>query len=75
MSRSIGVLGEHNTVSCASCHHGWDVNYLVRDLGRFRLRGEGFAFVWFDDDAIMVNWCPECERPETAGVQPLLLAA
>jgi len=34
----------------------------MQALGQHRLRPEGFAYVWFDD-AIMVNWCPNCEMP------------
>lgn len=60
--RFIGILGEDETVPCASCHRAWSVRYLMQALGRPRLRQEGFAFVWFDD-GIMVNWCPSCEMP------------
>ncbi len=67
--RLIGVLGQHETVPCASCNHVWSVRYLVRDLGQHRLRGEGFAYIWFDDGAIMVNYCPECDVPAMARVQ------
>ncbi len=67
--RLIGVLNEDETVPCASCHHPWNVRYLLKDLGRFRLRPEGFAFVWFDDDAICVNYCPSCDVPAMARVQ------
>ena len=75
MPRLLGVLGRDTTVSCASCHHAWSVPYLIRDLGQHRLRSEGFAYIWFDDSCIGVNWCPECERPRAPEVQPLLLAA
>ena len=67
--RLIGVLNEHETVPCASCNHTWSVRYLVRDLGQHRLRGEGFAYIWFDDGAIMVNYCPQCDVPAMARVQ------
>ena len=82
--RFIGILGEDETVPCASCHQAWSVRYLMQALGRPRLRQEGFAFVWFDD-GIMVNWCPSCEMPTTvpamvrvqmpAEVQHLFVAA
>ena len=82
--RFIGILGEDETVPCASCHHTWSVRYLMQALGQHRLRPEGFAYVWFDD-AIMVNWCPSCEMPTTvpamvrvqmpAEVQHLFVAA
>ncbi len=61
--RLIGILGQDQSVPCASCNHAWDVNYLVRDLGRHRLRAEGFAAIVFDDGAILVNWCPQCDVP------------
>ena len=67
--RLIGVLNEHETVPCASCNHTWSVRYLVRDLGQRRLRGEGFAYIWFDDGAIMVNYCPQCDVSAMARVQ------
>ena len=60
--RLIGIPGQDQRVPCASCHHGWDVNYL-HDLGRHRLRAEGFAAIVFDDGAILVNWCPRCDVP------------
>ncbi len=69
MPRSIGVLGEDSEVPCASCHHGWDVSYLVNDLGRHRLRAEGFGYILFDDGAILVNWCPNCDVPTVARVR------
>jgi hypothetical protein len=63
MPRLIGVLGQDQHVPCASCHTPWSVPYLMRDIGQRRLRQEGFAFIWFDDDAIGVNWCPSCDQP------------
>jgi len=68
MPRCLGVLGRDRTVSCASCDQTWSVPYLMRDLGRARLRQEGFAFIWFDDGCIGVNWCPECDRPRAPAV-------
>ncbi len=79
--RLIGILGQDKHVPCASCHHRWDVDYLVRDLGQHRLRGEGFAYILFDDGAIMVNYCPSCDLPTStpvramAGMQEMLAAA
>ena len=67
--RLIGIPGEDKHVPCASCHHGWDVNYLVNDLGRHRLRAEGFACIMFDDWAILVNWCPQCDLPTASPVR------
>ena len=68
MLHAIGVPGQNKHVHCASCSHGWDVNYLVNDLGRHRLRAEGFAYILFDDGAIMVNYCPSCDVPSIARV-------
>ena len=68
--RAIGILGHNQHVHCASCSHGWDVNYLVKELGRHRLRAEGFAYIWFDDGAIMVNYCPSCDLPAVVRVHP-----
>ena len=48
----VGVLNQHKTVPCATCNHHWDMRYLVNDLGRHRLRAEGFAAIVFDDGAI-----------------------
>ncbi len=67
--RLIGIPGEHKHVPCATCHHGWDVNYLVNDIGRHRLRAAGFAAIVFDDGAILVNWRPQCDVPTMARVQ------
>ena len=67
--RLIGIPGEDKHVPCATCHYGWDVNYLVNDLGRHRLRGAGFAAIVFDDGAILVNWCPNCDVPAAMPVQ------
>jgi endogenous inhibitor of DNA gyrase (YacG/DUF329 family) len=61
--RLIGIIDHDHTVPCASCHTPWNVRYLLRDLGRPRLRAEGFAFILFDDDAISVNYCPDCQKP------------
>lgn len=61
----IGVLGQDEVVPCASCHEKWSVRHLMQALGQHRLRPEGFAYVWFED-AIMVNWCPNCEMPTAA---------
>ncbi len=66
--RLIGILNEHDTVPCATCHHNWNVRYLVNDLGRHRLRAAGFAAIVFDDGAILVNWCPNCDVPTMARV-------
>lgn len=60
----IAKVGEDETVQCASCESKWKVSYLVQDLGRQRLRANGFAFIWFDDGAICINYCPHCDsRP------------
>ena len=67
--RLIGVLNQHETVPCASCHNPWDVRYLVNDLGRHRLRAEGFAAIVFDDGAILVNWCPACDARTSSQLQ------
>ena len=67
--RLIGVFGQDESVPCATCNHAWDVNYLMRDIGRERLRGEGFAAIVFDDGAVMVNWCPQCDVPAMARVK------
>ena len=64
----IGVLNQDETVPCASCSQSWNVRYLMKDLGLQRLRLEGFAYIWFDD-AIMVNWCPQCEVPKMVRVK------
>ena len=78
--RLIGIPGEHATVPCATCNHHWSVN-LLNDIGRHRLRAEGFATIVFDDGAIMVNWCPSCDVPVSApvraapGMQEMLAAA
>ncbi len=61
--RLIGILNEHDTIPCATCNHSWNVRYLVHDLGRHRLRAEGFAAIVFDDGAILDNWCPRCDLP------------
>ena len=74
----IGVLDQDETVPCASCHHPWSVRYLLNDLGHRHLRAEGFATIVFDDGAILVNWCPNCDVPAVARVQvwqPLRAAA
>ena len=76
--RLIGVLDQDETVPCASCHHPWNLRYLLNDLGRHHLRAEGFATIVFDDGAILVNWCPNCDLPAVARVQvqqPLRAAA
>ncbi len=76
--RLIGILNEHHTVPCATCNHHWGVSYLLNDLGRHRLRAEGFATIVFDDGAILVNWCPNCDVPAVAREQvqqPLRAAA
>ena len=74
--RLIGVLDQDETVPCASCHHPWNVRYLLKDLGQHGLRPEGFAFIWFDDDAISVNYCPRCEVPAMVRVrEPTALLA
>ena len=57
------LMAHATTPTCASCHTPWDVNYLMRGLGRAGLRGAGFAAIVFDDDAVCVNWCPQCEQP------------
>ena len=67
--RLLGILGQDQSVPCASCHSPWDVRYLVNDVGRHRLRAEGFASIVFDDGAILVNWCPQCDVPTMARVQ------
>ena len=67
--RLIGIPGEDKHVPCATCNHSWNVNYLVNDLGRHRLRAEGFAAIVFDDGAILVNWCPSCDLPAAMPVQ------
>ncbi len=65
----IGISGADSSVPCATCSHAWSVNYLVRDLGRHRLRAEGFAYILFDDGAILVNYCPQCDVPAIARVK------
>ena len=67
--RLIGIPGQHENVPCATCHHEWNVNHLVNDIGPHRLRAEGFATIVFDDGAIIVNWCPQCDMPTSAAMQ------
>jgi hypothetical protein len=47
----------------------------VNDLGRHRLRARGFAAIVFDDGAILVNWCPNCDLPAAMPVQAELQVA
>ncbi len=64
--RLIGIPGEDKHVPCATCNHEWSVNHLLNDIGRHRLRAEGFAYIYFDDGAILVNYCPNCDLPAVA---------
>jgi hypothetical protein len=56
-------IDSDDSVPCASCESNWSVPVLADLQARQRLRAEGFAFLWFDDGAIAINYCPHCERP------------
>lgn len=66
----IAKMGEDETVPCASCEAVWNLSYLTEDIGRQRLRANGFAFIWFDDGALCVNQCPHCDQPVKASEAP-----
>ena len=57
--------------ACASCNANWSVPMLAEAHETKRLRTLGFAFIWFDDGAILINHCPHCEAPILKREAPL----
>lgn len=51
--------------TCYGCGANWNVEFLLVDIGRARLRYAGFTFLWFDGE-ISLNTCPHCELPITS---------
>lgn len=63
MAGTIGTLHQDEAVECINCGANWNVHTLLVDIGRARLRSQGFICLHFDDDSLGVNHCPHCELP------------
>jgi hypothetical protein len=59
----IALISDEGTVKCAECQANWHVPLIADAHANSRLRSMGFAFIWFDDDAICINHFPHCELP------------
>lgn len=60
----IAQLDSQGTVPCATCHAPWSVPVIAQFHAKRELRQEGFAFIDFGD-AILLNYCPQCEHPRS----------
>lgn len=63
MTRTVATLNRDDSVACANCGANWNVRLLLVDIGRARLRSQGFICLHFDADCVGVNHCPHCELP------------
>lgn len=59
----VAVFDDDGTVPCGSCNANWSVPLIAELHRQKRLRAEGFAFIDFDGEAVLINLCPHCDLP------------